>query len=130
MLPPVRDFVESVEEQAIELIRTPKTPARPPIRIASGEEGDLLLNMKRHQYYMKYGNGPSLCKMGTLRAGANMRSQSAKFPRVNRKVLTTLYGSSEPAIARFSNKVNLIHPAQQKHMPPRDESALQRANSD
>jgi proton-dependent oligopeptide transporter, POT family len=131
MLPPVKDFVESVEEQAIELIRTPKTPARPPIRSSSVDDTDLLLNMKRHQYYLKYGHGPSLYKMGTLRAGPPMRSQSVKkLPTVSRKVLTTLYGSSEPSIALFSNTANLIVPARLKHMPPREEPSLHRANSD
>jgi hypothetical protein len=69
--------------------------------------------------------------MGTMRAGANMmRSQSVKVPNVNRKVLATLYGSSEPAIALFPNKANLLTPAQHRHMPPKDEPALQRSNSD
>lgn len=134
LLPIVRTFVESVEEQASELIRTPKTPSRPPIRNATGEESELLLSMKRHQYYLKYGNGPLLCKLSSLRAGPNMRSQSAKMPSsVHRKVLATLYGSSDPAIpltAQDLTSNTRFIPGQQLRMPPRVEGSLERANSE
>lgn len=133
MLSPVREFVESVEEQASELIRTPKTPSRPPMRNVTEDENEVLLSMKRHQYYMKYGNGPSLCKMSSLRAGPNMRSQSAIMPSgVHRKVLATLYGSSDPAIPLISGNLDSSRfiPGQKLHMPPRNEGSMERANSE
>jgi hypothetical protein len=113
LLPPIRDFVESIEDRATDMIRTPKTPKRPPIRpkLETYDEDDdddapstedQLLASRRHQYYLKYGSGPSLYKLGSLRAGPSLsysernnhqRSPKTKRPQLDRKTLSKLYRS-------------------------------------
>lgn len=99
LIPSVRDFVESVEEQATDMIRTPKTPMRPPRREPLPDEESVLLKAKRHQYYLQYGSAPSLYKHGSMRAGS-MRFSDKKGAikeqkQIKRHVLSKLYRSAD-----------------------------------
>jgi proton-dependent oligopeptide transporter, POT family len=79
LLPSIRDFVDSIEDRATDMIKTPKTPKFPPTARRKLESYDTeessssieeqLLASRRHQYYLKYGSGPSLYKHGSMRAG-------------------------------------------------------------
>jgi proton-dependent oligopeptide transporter, POT family len=122
LLPCIREFVESIEERATDMIRTPKTPMRPPIRarIESSDSTvtdessieEQLLASRRHQYYLKYGSGPSLYKHNSMRAGPSLMytnrsnhnhhmnhtaAQTNHRPSLNSKMLSKLY-RSVPAI--------------------------------
>ena len=80
LLPSVRDFVDTVEDRATDMIRTPKTPMRPPRRGPPAEdEEEALLKVRRHEYYLKYGSGPSLAKSGSMRAGPTMTKSERKL---------------------------------------------------
>ena len=96
-MPPVRDFVESVEEQAAELVKTPQLRKRP----EKDEESPLL---GRQQQFRKYGRGPILYKMGSMRAGPSL-SQShlpgAKAKTVKYKYIPSLY-RSEPTLPKVA----------------------------
>ena len=114
LLPGIRDFVENIEDRATDMIRTPKTPKFPPTARRKLENHDSdesfisieeqMLASHRHQYYLKYGSGPSLYKQGSMRAGpalsfTNRNSQSQRSntttsrPKLNRKTLSKLYRS-------------------------------------
>jgi proton-dependent oligopeptide transporter, POT family len=95
LIPVVREFVESIEERASDMIRTPKTPIRPPRREPLPDEETQLLMIKRHQYYLKYGSGPQLYKLGSMRAGPGIlrRSERIAEKHINRRVLSKLYRS-------------------------------------
>jgi len=106
LIPSVRGFVESVEERATDMIRTPKTPKRPPRREPPSEDEEAaLLEIRRHQYYLKYGSGPELHKSGSMRAGPSMsKSQRQLKPEkkhMKSAVLAKLY-RSEPAMPGIS----------------------------
>lgn len=97
ILPPVRRFVESIEERAIDMIRTPKTPSRPPRRDRDPDEEHELLNAKRHQYYLKYGSGPSLYKSGSMRAGmksVSLRDVNSSSKKIPKTMISKLYSST------------------------------------
>lgn len=86
-LPAVRDFVTSVEDRATDLVKTPVMRKERFMRggdeESSADERSPLVNAtgpltpgsKRYQQYLKYGQGPVLYKMGSMRAGPSM-SQS------------------------------------------------------
>lgn len=99
LFPSIREFVDSVEERATDMIRTPKTPKRPPRRgPPPADEEEALLKVRRHQYYLKYGSGPSLAKSGSMRAGPAMsKSQrdlsSSERKHMKRAMLSKLYRS-------------------------------------
>jgi proton-dependent oligopeptide transporter, POT family len=101
LLPSVRRFVESIEERATDMIRTPKTPSRPPRRdFDSEKDEEELLMVKRHDYYLKYGSGPSLYKSGSMRAGPSMKSVSQRelnksSKRLQKTMISKLYNSSD-----------------------------------
>lgn len=105
LLPKVKEFVEGIEEKAADVIKTPKTPMRPPRRDPIEEEEHL--KSKRHQYYLKYGSGPSLYKSGSLRAGPTLKSTSSKAvnepsKRLKKAMLSKLY-RSEAIIPNYPN---------------------------
>jgi len=92
LLPPVRSFVESVEEKAVDMMKSPKTPQRPP-RMERDEEASLL-QIRRHQAYLKYGSGPTLYKQGSMRAGPALSSRGSQSQRhLKRSMIPTLYRS-------------------------------------
>ena len=99
LLPPVKDFVAGVEEEATESIKTPvmKRPSRHrrmPSQDYSSDEESPLLRLKRHQAYLKYGSGPVLYKQGSMRAGPSMSQRDAlskKQKKVKKSLLGRLY---------------------------------------
>lgn len=95
LIPQVREFVESIEERATDLVRTPKTPMRPSRRkraesIGSAVESPLI-HAKRHQAYLKYGSGPVLYKSGSMRAGPSISEKKSKKRGMRRKEISMLY---------------------------------------
>jgi POT family proton-dependent oligopeptide transporter len=101
LLPQVREFVESIEDKATDLIKSPKTPKVPP-RALRDEEQSPLIRIKRHDAYLKYGSGPVLHKQGSMRAGPSLANKRAKTERhLKRSMIPKLYqdkSKSEPAI--------------------------------
>ena len=96
LLPQVRRFVESVEDRATDLLKSPKTPQRPPRRTV--EESPLLRDA-RHKAYLKYGSGPVLYKSGSMRAGPSVfgpKKKSTKKP-LKRSFVSKLY-KNEPVL--------------------------------
>jgi proton-dependent oligopeptide transporter, POT family len=91
LLPQVREFVESIEEKATDLLKSPKTPKAPP-RVLRDEEQSPLIRAKRHHAYLKYGSGPVLYKHGSMRAGPNVAIKRAKTERhLKRSMIPKLY---------------------------------------
>ncbi len=93
LLPCVRDFVANVEEKSADTIKTPvlrkPKPGRP-------TEGSPLLRIKRHQAYMKFGSGPSLRRLGSLRAGPSLsrpKSEAKPPRRLDHASISILYRS-------------------------------------
>lgn len=102
VIPSVRDYVASVEEQAAEMVKTPvmKRPSRHSRRPStdySSDEESPLLRLKRHQAYLKYGSGPVLYKQGSMRAGPSMSQKDVnkKQKNVKKSMLGKLYRTKE-----------------------------------
>jgi POT family proton-dependent oligopeptide transporter len=94
LLPSVRQFVERVEEAATDMIKTPKTPSRPPKRDTLPDEESPMIRAKRHQEYLKYGSGPTLFKHGSFRAGASMSQRGEKTKKhIKKSMISKLYRS-------------------------------------
>jgi POT family proton-dependent oligopeptide transporter len=94
LLPSVREWVESIEEQATDMVKTPKTPMRPPKRDALPDEESPLIRAKRYQQYLKYGGGPVLFKSGSMRAGVSMSQRGLKPQKhMKRSMISKLYRS-------------------------------------
>ncbi|CAB9520869.1 family 15 member 1 [Seminavis robusta] len=97
----VQSFVESVEETAAEMVKTPLlTKPKRHQRMdswdfsdAKKEEMSPLLRAKRHQAYLKYGSGPVLNRNGSMRAGPALAQQGKKAKKVKRKDIARLYNS-------------------------------------
>ncbi|KAG7365351.1 POT family protein [Nitzschia inconspicua] len=98
LLPSVKNFVISIEEQAIEMIKTPVMKKRPKrtylAQSSSGtdysptsDEESPLLRAKRHQAYLKYGSGPVLYKSGSMRAGPSLGHDDDAQRSKKKKVL-------------------------------------------
>jgi dipeptide/tripeptide permease len=113
ILPPVRDFVTSIEEKAIEMVKTPvmKKPKRHRRMTSFGRDssggdssgGDSadeveqspMLRAKRHEAYLKYGSGPVLYKQGSMRAGPSVgKSQPKKS--LKKSQMGKLYRTGPP----------------------------------
>lgn len=109
LLPSVRLFVEEIEDKATDMIRTPKTPIRPPRREPLPDEETALLKAKRHQYYLKYGSGPKLLKSGSMRAGPSLSHSERKLNKeekhLKRHQLSKLY-RSERAVPNVSTIIS------------------------
>jgi POT family proton-dependent oligopeptide transporter len=96
LLPSVREWVESIEEQATDMIKTPKTPMRPPKRDALPDEESPLIRAKRYQQYLKYGGGPVLFKSGSMRAGVSMSQRGMKPQKHMKKSMISKLYRSDP----------------------------------
>jgi len=86
LLPPVKNWVASIEEAAAEAVKTPMNT--PMIRknlkqrrkdrgggTSSGNDEETpLIKAKKHADYLKYGNGPELRKFGSMRAGPSLKN--------------------------------------------------------
>lgn len=91
LLPGVKNFVASVEQEAARALKTPTTtPKIGPIRNKLDERTALLKAKKRHNYF-KYGSAPTLYKQGSFRAGALL--QTADRQRKNRPAKYVKYGN-------------------------------------
>jgi POT family proton-dependent oligopeptide transporter len=110
LLPPVRRFVENVEDAAVEVIKTPKTPSRPPrhkrmdswdFSDAKKEEMSPLIRAKRHQAYLKYGSGPVLTRNSSMRAGPSLSKKGKKAKNLKRSSIAKLY-NSEPVMPKMN----------------------------
>ena len=93
LLPAVKNWVASIEEEAAEALKTPMaTPkmGRKPIRDKLDEfdvqERTALVKAKKHANYLKYGSGPSLYKQGSFRAGPLDSTASANKEEATGKV--------------------------------------------
>jgi dipeptide/tripeptide permease len=94
LLPSVRAFVESIEERATDMVKTPKTPIRPPKRDVLPDEESPLIRAKRYQDYLKYGSAPVLFHSGSMRAGVSMSQRDAKPKKhLKKSVISKLYKS-------------------------------------
>jgi proton-dependent oligopeptide transporter, POT family len=133
LLPSIREFVESIEEKATDLLKSPKTPVRVPRKHARGEESPLIKTM-RHQAYLKYGRGPALFKMGSMRAGASQSQRNLGVDKrlLKRSVIAKLY-RSEPVFADVISEQGRPVTAgallRQAHMLREERPILNRANS-
>jgi hypothetical protein len=109
-LPSVRDFVSSVEDRAVDLVKTPvmrKDRFRPnkdeespssTERSPLIQEGILTPNTRRYQQYLKFGQNPVLYKMGSMRAGASMsQDNQPKAKHIKYNAVSKLY-HSQPSI--------------------------------
>jgi dipeptide/tripeptide permease len=107
LIPQVREFVESVEERATDLVRTPKTPMRPSRLKRAESIGSVtespLIHAKRHQAYLKYGSGPVLYKSGSMRAGPSISDKQSKKRSMQKKEISLLY-KGEMGAGNASNK--------------------------
>lgn len=100
---PVRSFVESIEEAAAEMVKTPKmTPNRPTKHkridswdFAGAKKEDLspLMRQKRHEAYLKYGSGPVLNRNSSMRAGPSLATTGKDAKKVKRSAIPKLYNS-------------------------------------
>jgi len=98
ILPPIKNWVSSIEEAAAETVKSPMST--PNIRKnlmqqrrkyrkngnelgAETDEETPLIQSRKHANYLKYGNGPQLNKMGSMRAGPslNKKKAGASLPR-------------------------------------------------
>jgi POT family proton-dependent oligopeptide transporter len=121
-LPQVRDFVSSVEGKAADIIRTPvlrKYPSRG--STTEGEESPLIASPGTMRY-QKYGRGPVLYKMGSMRAGPSLSQRDlpgSKPKKVKYKYVPKLY-NSEPRVERGSDgnpvKAGLLLKSNQKDL--------------
>jgi hypothetical protein len=96
ILPPVRDFVTSIEEKATEMVKTPvmKRPTAARRKMSteySSDEESPLLRVNRHQAYLKYGSGPVLYKQGSMRAGPSLSERNREKKPV-KKLRKTMLG--------------------------------------
>lgn len=88
LLPPVKNWVASIEEAAAEAVKTPmNTPMirknlmqrRKDRRTSSdNDEETPLIKAKKHADYLKYGSGPELRKFGSMRAGPSLKKAHHK----------------------------------------------------
>jgi POT family proton-dependent oligopeptide transporter len=139
LLPCVRAFVESVEEKATDMVKSPKTPTRPPIRERRrAEEESPLIRIKRRHAYFKYGDGPVLYKQGSMRAGPSMTKSERpkKAHRLKKSQISKLYQSESalPGVMICAEGKPIMAGALLKPMPspatsPKEWQPLQRTHS-
>ena len=77
LMPPVRNWVALIEDEAANALRTPaptprisKKPVRKKLDEDALDEATALLRVRKHRNYLKYGSGPALYKNSSFRAGA------------------------------------------------------------
>ena len=120
VLPAVREFVAEAEKTAAEAFRTPvflRTPTKK-IRPSGPDEESPMLNVKRHQAYLKYGTGPVLYKTGSMHTNPYDDKDQAtqkKQRHLKKGQLKDLYGGK-------SRKVKPPPGV----MPPRSHSLIQK----
>jgi POT family proton-dependent oligopeptide transporter len=103
-LPSVREFVDSVEKQVSDLVRTPMTPRHPPTILSSGgdDDDDEETPLIRKQ---QFANGRVLYKMGSMRAGTVSKEEVTK---IKAKYIHQLYqNKSKEEADAIMNQVRL-----------------------
>lgn len=89
ILPPVRNWVASIEESAAEAVKSPMST--PNIRknltqrrkhrqqnsTGGTDEETPLIAAQKHANYLKYGDGPELMKFGSMRAGPSLNKKAS-----------------------------------------------------
>lgn len=109
ILPPVKNWVASIEEAAAETVKSPmSTPVirknlmqRRKLRTESSNENDEetpLVKSKKHVNYLKYGSGPQLLKMGSMRAGPSLKKKVP--PHSQHRPPVAGVGTKEQAMAQ------------------------------
>jgi dipeptide/tripeptide permease len=81
MHPSIKNWVQSIEDNAAEAIKTPMaTPTLTKRKQERGMENAPLLqsNIRDHQKYLKYGTGPILHKSGSMRAAPFLKKTDPK----------------------------------------------------
>ena len=105
VMPFVREYVESIEERASELIKTPIITPR--VRRAhrsqksyTDEENSPLLvatrQTKKYQQYLKYGSGPIYNRSSSMRAGPSMSRSDlpgGKVKKIKYKAISKIYAA-------------------------------------
>ena len=123
VLPCVREFVESIEEQASDFIKTPsinfsaRRQQQKKQKDNSDEENAPLLvttpRTKKYSQYLKYGSGPIYTRSSSMRAGPSL-SQSdrpgGKVKKMKYKAISMLYSGAEKhaKIRKTGGKPNRI----------------------
>lgn len=107
VLPSIRGYVESIEERATDIIRTPairKSPLRRPAMGSSDEETPLVTpRTKKYQDYVKFGSGPIYARSGSMRAGPSLSRSDlpgGHIEHVQYKYIPKLYGSESLSTSR------------------------------
>lgn len=108
IMPFVREYVESIEEQASDFIKTPSTMTprarklhRAQRSFADEEDSPLLLatpQTKKFQQYLKYGSGPIYTRSSSMRAGPSMSRSDlpgGKFKKIKYKAISKIYKASK-----------------------------------
>ena len=102
VLPSVRGYVESIEEKASELVKTPHIGKSPPIirrrDVESGEGQPLVVTprTRKYQKYLEYGSGPTLNRSGSMRAGPGLSRSDlpgGHVKNIKYKMIPKLYRS-------------------------------------
>jgi len=92
ILPPVKNWVAGIEEDAAEVVKSPmSTPnirkdlmqrRKQRTQQSSGtDEETPLMRAQKHTSYLKYGNGPELRKFGSMRAGPSLKKKAGENGR-------------------------------------------------
>jgi proton-dependent oligopeptide transporter, POT family len=116
---PVRRFVESTEELAADLVKTPVI--RKSHILGRGDEESPLLRAQQHQKYLESSKQPVLYKMNSMRAGPSLSHKEAKHPHVKMSYIPKLYGG-----VNSTPKTKMIAPKNKAKAP----AAIQRADSE
>lgn len=132
ILPPVRQYVESIENKSIDLLKTPKTPMIRRIQQRMNDNDDiennddeerqallLLQQQQRHEYYLKYGSDRTLHHANSMRAGPFIKdnnnnnttttsstTKADQHSRMKKTTISTLYGNSVTSVKANNNDHN------------------------
>jgi POT family proton-dependent oligopeptide transporter len=111
ILPCVRKYVESIEDRAMDIVRTPALGKSPTTMMrmrptaAADEETPLILvttpRTKKYQDYLKFGSGPVYARSGSMRAGPSLGRADlpgGHIKHVQAKYIPKLYGSESSIV--------------------------------
>ncbi|KAL3925937.1 MAG: hypothetical protein SGILL_000080 [Bacillariaceae sp.] len=108
ILPGVKEYVESIEERAAEIVKTPhigKSPQSAVMRRPNSDDETTPLvvttpRTRKYQEYLKNGSGPMIARSGSMRAGPPLSRSDlpgGKIKNVQRKFIPKLYKSGPEA---------------------------------
>ena len=125
MLQGVKNFVASVEEDAVVALKTPgATPKMKPHVVSrldelSSNERTALIKAKSHRSYLKYGSHPTLYKQGSFRAGLLLKP-TRQQPKKKRPPKYIKYGNG---LLLYKGTPNMS-PIVRKDLDPKTERAV------